>query len=349
MTLPVGLFAALLFAVCMFAAQVADPTAGAIAQCGACHAREAASIGASPMTHSIQAAANSTILKNEPDLAFSAGKFRYSVRREKDATIYSVTDGINTVSAPIAWAFGTGITGQTWLVEREGALYEGAVSYYSGIKGLDITPGHAALPRRTLEEAFGRKVDAAEARRCFGCHSTDVVWNGGLYPDSLTPGVQCWQCHQGSLEHANALRAGNAVPAARMVSLRTVSNEGLAAVCNDCHPGWAEIASKGPKGVVNVRMQFYRLANSRCYDSEDRRISCTACHDVHGNLSTDLASYDSPCQACHAPGNQAAKSCPVAARDCISCHMPKVEIPGMHYQFTDHEIRIARKGDAYPD
>jgi hypothetical protein len=29
--------------------------------------------------------------------------------------------------------------------------------------------------------------------------------------------------------------------------------------------------------------------------------------------------------------------------------MPKVEIPGLPYQFTDHEIRIVRKGEAYPD
>ena len=140
-----------------------------------------------------------------------------------------------------------------------------------------------------------------------------------------------------------------------MGSLRTLSNESLAAVCNQCHPGWAEVATKGPEGVLNVRMQFYRLTNSRCYDSVDRRISCTACHDPHGDLSTDMAAYDSKCQTCHSPAGgrgvrtaKAPKTCPVASRDCVSCHMPKVEIPGLHYQFTDHQIRIALKGAPYP-
>jgi len=29
--------------------------------------------------------------------------------------------------------------------------------------------------------------------------------------------------------------------------------------------------------------------------------------------------------------------------------MPKVTLPGGHMKFTDHEIRIAKAGDAYPD
>jgi len=27
--------------------------------------------------------------------------------------------------------------------------------------------------------------------------------------------------------------------------------------------------------------------------------------------------------------------------------MPKVELPGAHFKFTDHRIRIARQGEAY--
>jgi len=28
--------------------------------------------------------------------------------------------------------------------------------------------------------------------------------------------------------------------------------------------------------------------------------------------------------------------------------MPKVEIPGSHFKFTDHRIRIVRPGEPYP-
>jgi hypothetical protein len=41
------------------------------------------------------------------------------------------------------------------------------------------------------------------------------------------------------------------------------------------------------------------------------------------------------------------KSCPVENERCVSCHMSKVELPGAHFQFTDHRIRIVRPGDSY--
>jgi hypothetical protein len=43
------------------------------------------------------------------------------------------------------------------------------------------------------------------------------------------------------------------------------------------------------------------------------------------------------------------KACPVATKDCASCHMPQFEVPEMHANFTDHEIRIVRKGEPFPD
>jgi hypothetical protein len=29
--------------------------------------------------------------------------------------------------------------------------------------------------------------------------------------------------------------------------------------------------------------------------------------------------------------------------------MPKIELPGAHAKFTDHQIRIARAGDPFPN
>jgi hypothetical protein len=340
----------------VFAAQAATRGAVGGAQCGTCHPREVATFGDSPMTRAAQRPADSPFLKNNSQLPFHIGRFTYSVKQESGSSAYSVTDGANTLSGVIGWAIGKGVVGQTWLVERAGVLYEGAVSYYPSTKALDLTPGHAELPRNTLEEAFGRKLDSSQAAQCFGCHATDAVWKGAAHPETWTPGVQCWQCHSKALQHAAAMKTGTNVQAARMQHLGGVSPEDLAVVCAKCHPSWADVAAKGPRGVLNVRMQFYRLTNSRCYDSADSRISCTACHNPHGNLSNDQASYESRCRACHYPASSAspkapvaAKKCPIATTNCIACHMPKVEIPGLHYQFTDHEIRIVRKGDKYPD
>jgi hypothetical protein len=51
--------------------------------------------------------------------------------------------------------------------------------------------------------------------------------------------------------------------------------------------------------VNTVRFQPHRLANSKCYDANDSRIRSTACHDPHGELETNLASYEPNCAACH--------------------------------------------------
>jgi hypothetical protein len=121
-------------------------------------------------------------------------------------------------------------------------------------------------------------------------------------------------------------------------------------------------------GINNVRFQPYRLFNSRGHDPKDARFACTACHDPHVDLKHGDNLYDSNCTTCHATrsGEQAAgqkniatagkranvssaaKPCPMASERCASCHMPKVELPGAHFKFTDHRIRIAREGEAYP-
>jgi hypothetical protein len=129
-----------------------------------------------------------------------------------------------------------------------------------------------------------------------------------------------------------------------MKKLTQLSTEEMSDFCGSCHRTWADIAANGPRGLANVRFQPYRLTNSKCYDVEDRRISCVACHDPHRESSRGAAAYDDRCAACHASG-----TCKVGTRECTSCHMPKYELPNSHFAFTDHRIRVARKGEAYPD
>jgi hypothetical protein len=332
----------------LLAGQLAAFATASAQECAVCHRREAEAARSSPMSHALQPVRESDFLKNNPNLSFRSGNFLYSVRREGNQSIYSVTDGTGSIRAPIEWAFGTGIVGQTYLYRRDGVYYEAPVSFYPELKGLDWTPGHAERLRRNLEEAAGRKIDPAETRRCFGCHSTGAAWSGASVLESLTPGVQCIQCHTGAAQHAAAVRRGDA-PRAAMPKLAAMETEELANLCGKCHPSWADIAANGPRGVLNVRFQFYRLTNSRCYDTADTRIACVACHDPHGPLSKDSSSYDSKCQQCHLAVNVRAKICPVSKRDCITCHMPKVDVPGLHYPFTDHRIRIAKAGEKYPD
>ena len=43
------------------------------------------------------------------------------------------------------------------------------------------------------------------------------------------------------------------------------------------------------------------------------------------------------------------EACPVATTKCVTCHLPKVNVAVMHSDFTDHRIRIVRKGEPYPN
>jgi hypothetical protein len=313
---------------------------GAIAKCGACHPKETAAFQKSQMTLAMSKASDSAFLRDHGNLMFSAGKYTWSIATQAGVSTYRVSDGQKVLSAPVKWTFGAGVLAQTYVAEREGNLYELPLSFYSSTQKPDWTLGHDALPRATLDEAFGRKIDAAEARRCFGCHTT------GTQPATAVPGVQCGQCHEHSDEHAASLGKGTPAP---MQKLAALDAEQLGAFCAKCHPSWAETAAKGPHNVLNVRVQLYRLTNSRCYDSADRRISCIACHNVHEALVTDLSFYDSKCLQCHAQATAKAKRCPVSTSGCVTCHMPKIEIASLHYSFTDHQIRIPSPDGRYPE
>jgi hypothetical protein len=117
--------------------------------------------------------------------------------------------------------------------------------------------------------------------------------------------------------------------------------------CGACHRSVSEITAQpqlGGRG--NVRFQPYRIFNSKCY-SDDRRISCIGCHDVHEPLKMEAAAYDAKCTSCHTPQANT-RTCKVESKNCTSCHMPKVDLPGSHFKFTDHRIRIVKPGEPYP-
>jgi hypothetical protein len=155
---------------------------------------------------------------------------------------------------------------------------------------------------------------------------------------SMVGGVQCERCHGSPESHLSKLTP--------MRKLGALSAEEMSEFCGQCHRTWSQIASAGPRGIQNVRFQPYRLAISRCYDLADARIRCTACHDPHRDLDISAGAYDGKCTACH---SGAQRACKVAAKDCVTCHMPRLDLPGAHRAFTDHRIRIVKPGEAYPD
>jgi hypothetical protein len=144
-------------------------------------------------------------------------------------------------------------------------------------------------------------------------------------------------------------------------------------MCGSCHRSVEDVMALPQRGgISNVRFQPYRIFNSRCY-SADKRIGCTACHNPHDSLEQSAAFFDSKCLACHqsepmaepmakpmaepvakaasksGDNDRHARACKVGKKDCTVCHMPKIDLPGAHFKFTDHRIRIVREGAPFPN
>jgi len=174
---------------------------------------------------------------------------------------------------------------------------------------------------------------------------------------NVHPGITCENCHGPGKDHVLAMASsrGESNAGTRIFNPGRNRPADVNEFCGKCHRSTREALASSIRDVRNVRFQPYRLENSRCYDPTDERITCVACHDPHQQLVTGPAKYDAQCEACHAvrgrarKASQRAKACPTASANCVSCHMPKTAIPGSHYVFTDHYIRVSHAGERYPE
>ena len=320
------------------------------AACAKCHT-EARSQPSTNMARALETVAQCRILIENPLLTATYGRFSYRIERKGDQSLYSVTDGKTTITMPIRWALGaSSAMGQTYILENNGELYESRISWFRELNGLGPTLGGGNSLPADLNEAAGRRMSHDDKLRCFGCHATNTAVGTMLTLDKMSPGVQCGHCHKATEAHLAAMARGSGKPALvpGLADLRDLSAEQAANFCGQCHRTWAEIAMQKNPGIANVRFQPYRLTESKCYDPDDARISCLACHDPHVEASAQPVDYDAKCQACHEGGKSAARACPVSKTSCVKCHMPKVDLPGAHYKFSDHRIRIVKPNEPYP-
>jgi hypothetical protein len=341
-----GLWVCLLLPAALLAQTDSKPPAA----CAKCHV-EALTQPTTFMAHALEAVTTSKVLTEHPVLSTTVGKYSYRIERKGNQSEYSVTDGTDTVTMPIRWALGADFSiGQTYILEKDGQLFESRVSWFRELNGLGPTMGYVGSTPANLQDAAGRLLGLDEKLRCFGCHSTDAVHGKQLNLDHLIPGVQCAHCHQGTETHLAAMQQGDKqAPAPKELSrLMKFSAEDASNFCGQCHRTWAEIAGEPNPSIANIRFQPYRLTGSKCYDPDDARISCLACHNPHHDFNPQTVSFDKKCLTCHAGGKPSAKACPVAKEKCVSCHMPKLELPGAHYKFTDHRIRIVKPNEPYP-
>lgn len=321
--------------------------------CAECHKTSSIVFSKTGMALAMEPVAESTVLAGNPKLTLQLGSYSYEIKRNGKQSFYSVTDGKETISAPIEFAFGAGRMGQTYLLKHNEKFYESRVSFYSGTKGLDFTTGSPRVVPSSLEEAFGHQLSDTEVVSCFSCHSNGATAGQKLELKNLAHGVRCESCHGPGGQHLAAVKANEPGYKSIFNPGRLGGDEQTQQFCALCHRGSDEFSTLHSMGVDNVRFQPYRIFLSKCY-SDDRNIRCTSCHNPHEPLKEEASYYDSRCLTCHAVKGQKSAagkltSCPVATRDCVTCHMPKIELKAAHFKFTDHFIRVVKPNETYPN
>ncbi|MGH9588367.1 MAG: multiheme c-type cytochrome [Acidobacteriaceae bacterium] len=330
--------------------------------CRQCHAQKFEDQAKTAMRRNSFHANLSEALHSHPKLIFDVGPYHYIITSDADHSLYTVTNGKQTLSSPLLWAFGTPRIGQSYLFKRgDGNFYEARVTYFTSLKGLGFTPSRDLLHPKDVEQAMDRLVPPSEVKKCFSCHTTASVIGNQFDEQHLIPGVTCEACHGPGAKHVadmKALMTGELSAGKQddiFNSAHLLPNDQVD-FCGACHGTWWDVKLSHVTGPSEARSAPARLVTSKCWGKTgDSRLVCTSCHDPHLPLNTDDASYDHACLQCHNTVIGAAltkehpgKACPVAKKDCASCHMPKVYVKEMHNYFTDHRIRIARAGEPFP-
>lgn len=328
--------------------------------CAQCHQSKARAHAASAMAHALAAPSECRILQTNLQLSFQNGAWKYTITREGTRSIYTITDGKSSFSEPILWCFGVGHSGQTYVIRHDGIYYETRVSFFTTTQALDFTPGAPRNAPTALNEAIGQRLSTPETMACFNCHGTVAPGAARFALEKFTPGIGCETCHGPGEKHVTTMRANKdgQVADKAIFNPRVMHPDDLSQqFCGACHRSWETVMQMPERGggLSNVRFQPYRIANSRCYkDPDDRRISCSACHDAHEDPKREAKFYDAKCLACHqtqssvSTKDRLAPACPTGKTQCVTCHMPKTEPPGLHFKFTDHHIRVVKPGEAYP-
>ena len=327
------------------------------AACARCHAEKVTSYASTQMAHALAPINSATMpeLTKRP-LHRTIGSYNYSLEQTPAGTMFSVSNGTESLSAAIGWVFGVGEIGRTYVYEQSNRFYESHLSYYSQLQNLDFTTGHPRLVPDKLELALGRPI--ADPGACFSCHSTEATIGNHFDPQHLIPGVTCEGCHGPGAEHVALMSAGQSGQVPSMI-FDPAKLSPVAAVdfCGACHRTSVDVSFLGVSGRFTLRFPAYRLQGSRCWSKPDSRLTCFACHDPHQPLVRETSSYDKNCLACHrgGPENKTASSrqdahsprtgpsCPVAQKECVTCHMPRYQVQEMHATFTDHTIAIYKE------
>src|SRR5229473_569236 len=275
----------------------------------------------------------------------------------------------------VAFTVGSGDLGRSYLVAKGDALFVSPISYYTGIRGWDLSPGYEAGQFLS----FTRPV----WNLCASCHaglSRPILGtrNRYLVPPFRFLAVGCERCHGPGELHVRERREN--APLGGTIDFSIVNPARLPRhlrddVCKQCHLlGDAQVLRRSKTyldfrpgtpldnvvsifsapvtanvDLIKALSHPEQLEMSRCSIESNGRLGCITCHDPHVQLRGVAAApyFRRKCLTCHT-----IQSCSLSSTrrqatsppdNCIQCHMPKKSVVNTsHSALTDHRIlRIA--------
>jgi Flp pilus assembly protein TadD len=355
--------------------------------CAECHERKAESYHHHPMGRSTAPAA--AVSPPEPTGAaahnpFSAVGLRFEVERRGPHVFHKEQlprpEGgvLAAVEAEVGFAIGSGARGRSYVVERDGYLFQSPISWFSQRGLWDVSPGYEAGVH------FNRLIRPG----CLFCHAnqaTPVEHTLNRYetPVLVDPAIGCERCHGPGELHVRE-RRGGARPDGTDTSIvnpRDLPPALRESVCDQCHlQGETRVVRRGrqpfdfrpglplrlfwsvfvrpPALTDNAKSvsQTEQMSVSRCFQGSLGKLGCISCHDPHSLPPAEkrVTFYRNRCQRCHEKDAPRCSQPPERRHErqpddsCVACHMPPIATSDIaHTALTDHRI-LRRPDDEAP-
>jgi len=356
------------------------------AACAACHADISASFAQHPMGRSIAPVPEEAANYDLPD-ELRVGRRTYRVERRDGRVLHhelmidEAGEVIYDQAEEIEWAIGSGRHGFSYVLNRDGALFQSPISWDTRRGHWRLSPGY----ENASELRFERRLTES----CLLCHA------GRLRPSPESSGcflppvfeemtISCERCHGPGERHVAVQESlGIAAPDATIVNPGRLDFARRDAVCQQCHLHGLHLPRHGRTlydfrpgdrledtvtvlvddlnandGAIRSANHVVQLRSSKCYTGSEGALGCISCHDPHSRPPPvqTAAYFRQRCLQCHAEQGCALpaerrEELP-AAGSCIHCHMPNLpRLDIAHSSATDHRLLrtpSAEEGEA-PD
>jgi len=284
-------------------------------------------------------------------------------------------DTLHQRSEEVDYVVGSGHQTRSYLIQKEGYLYEAPITWYVNKAIWDLSPGYDVSNAR-----FDREIGLT----CMACHTgyVDRAEGSKNRYRYISEGIDCEKCHGPGAIHIQKIEAGQMIDVGMETDYSIVNPAKLPIqkqfdVCQQCHLQGINVLDDGKEmadfrpamaldelgdvfvevdpdqNAFGIASHAQRLQQSQCFIQSKGKLTCTTCHDPHKSISqTEVDVFSRQCQSCHQSGME--KLCSeerdklsAENNNCISCHMPSggtSDIP--HVSFHDHNIRVVQKEDS---